>query len=171
MTVSNGVTIYLWRERKNISGMVYLNNLPRSRKKHKVTGVSCTVYKPFEEQVTSLNLPSTLSPLFEELDPKPGFLRIWPDKDKDIPLVETKYGLVPRGSVLSYQQQQTSKRSSENLAHPVPNFDLPDLGYQRTVLAEKELLHFNSLKVSLDQALEYEQMTRDQSQCVGTGIN
>ena len=34
----------------------------------------------FEEQVASLNLASTLSPLFDELDPKPGFLRIWPDK-------------------------------------------------------------------------------------------
>ena len=135
------------------------------KKKRKVSGVSCTVYKPFEEQIASLNLPSTLSPLFEHLDPKPGFLRIWPDKNKDIPLVETKYGLVPRGSVLSYQQQQPSKRNSDNLAHPVPNFDLPDLGYQPTVLAEKELLHFNSLKVSLDQALKYERMTRDQSMC------
>ena len=135
------------------------------KKKRKVSGVSCTVYEPFEEQVASLNLPSALSPLFEELDPKPGFLRIWPDKDEDIPLVETKYGLAPRGSVLSYQQQQTSKRCSENIAHPVPNFDLPNLGYQPTVLAEKQLLHFNSLKVSLDQALEYERMTRDQSMC------
>ena len=135
------------------------------KKKQRVSGVSCTVYKPFEGQVSSLNLPSTLSPLFEELDPKPGFLRVWPDKDEDIPLVETKFGLVPRGSVLSYQQQQTSKKSSENLAHPVPNFDLPDLCYQPTVLAEKELLHFNSLKVSVDQALEYERMTRDQSMC------
>lgn len=119
--------------------------------------------KPFEEQLASLNVPSTLNPLFDKLDPKPGFLRIWPEEDEDIPLVETKYGLVPRGSVLSYQQQQTSKRSSENPAHPVPNFDLPDLGFPPTVLTEKELLHFNSLAVSLDQALEYEQITRDQS--------
>ena len=57
-------------------------------------------------------------------------------KRKDIPVVETKYGLVPRGSVLSYQQQQTSKQNSENLAHPLPDFVLPDLGYQPTVLAE-----------------------------------
>ena len=57
------------------------------KKKRKVSAVSCTVYKPFEEQTASLNLPSTLSPLFEELDPKPGFLRIWPDKNEDIPLV------------------------------------------------------------------------------------
>ena len=52
------------------------------KKKRKVSAVSCTVYKPFEEQTASLNLPSTLSPLFEELDLKPGFLRIWPDKMK-----------------------------------------------------------------------------------------
>ena len=61
---------------------------------------------------TLANNKSTLRPLFEELDPKPGFLRIWPEKDEGIPLVETKYGLAPQGSVLSYQQQQTSKRSS-----------------------------------------------------------
>ena len=72
-------------------------------------------------------------------------------------------GWFHRGSVLSYQQQQTSKRSSENLAHPVPNFDLPDLGFLSTVLTEKKLLHFNSLAVSLDQALENERITRDQS--------
>ena len=52
------------------------------KKKRKVSGVSCTVYKPFEEQIASLNLPSTLSPLFEELDPKPGFLRIAQTKRK-----------------------------------------------------------------------------------------
>lgn len=133
------------------------------KKKRKVSGVTCTVYKPFEEQLASLNLLSTLNPLFDKLDSKPGSLRIWPEEDEDIPLVETKYGLVPQGSVLSYQQQQTSKRSSENPAHPVPNFDLPDLGFPPTVLTEKELLHFNSLAVSVDQALEYEQITRDQS--------
>ena len=71
------------------------------KKKRKVSGVSCTMYKPFEEQLASLNLPSTLNPLFDKLDPKPGFLRIWPKEDEDIPLVETKYGLVLRGSVLS----------------------------------------------------------------------
>lgn len=45
----------------------------------------------------------------------------------------------------------------------MPNFDLPDLENQPTALAEKELLHFISLAVSFDQALEYERMTRDQT--------
>ena len=52
------------------------------------------MYKPFKEQIASLNLPSTLSPL---LGPKPGFLGIWPDKNEDTPLVETKYGLFHGG--------------------------------------------------------------------------
>ena len=111
------------------------------------------MYKLFEEQVASLNLPPTLSPLFEGLHLNSGFLRIWPDKDDNFPLVETNYGLVPLGSVLCHQQQQTSERSSENLAHPVPNIDLPDLGCQATVLAEKELLHFNSLEVYMTQKI------------------
>ena len=57
----------------------------------------------------------------------------------------------------------SNKQVKEALAHPVPNFDLPDLGFPPTVLTEKKLLHFNSLAVSLDQALEYERITRDQS--------
>ena len=32
------------------------------KKRQKVSGVSCTVYKPFEEQIASLNLPSTPKP-------------------------------------------------------------------------------------------------------------
>ena len=75
------------------------------KKKGKMSRVSCTVYKPFKEQVASLHLPTTLSPLFEEPEPNLGFLRIWPDKDADIPVDETTYGLVPQGSVLSYQHK------------------------------------------------------------------
>lgn len=79
------------------------------KKRRKVSGVHCTVYKPFEQRLASLNLPSSLGPLFEELGPEPGFFRIWPDEDEDIPLVETKYGLVPRGSALPISRSKQVK--------------------------------------------------------------
>ena len=71
------------------------------KKKRKVSGVTSTIYKPFEEPLWSLDLPKILSPIFEGLNPKPAFLRVWPDDDEDVLLTESKYGLVPKGSVLS----------------------------------------------------------------------
>ena len=137
-----------------------LSNLPRLRK-NGCRGFLVLCTSLLENSLLPLiyQVPSThcLTSLTRSLD-------FWGFGQRKMnPLVETKYGLVPQGSVLSYQRQQTSKRSSENLAYPVLNFDLPDLGFPPTVLTKKELLHFNSLAVSLDQALEYERITRDQS--------
>lgn len=66
--------------------------------------------------------------------------------------------MVPRGSVLSYRQWQTSERSSENFAHPVPNFDLPDLEYQP--LLRKSYCTSFPLQYLLIEPLN---MTRDQT--------
>ena len=74
--------------------------------------MTSTVYKAFEESISSLDLPEILSPIFEGLNPKPGFLRVLLDDDKDVPLTESKYGLVPKGSVLSYQQSLPSKKTA-----------------------------------------------------------
>ena len=63
------------------------------KKKRKVSVVTSTVYKPFEEPLWSLDLPEILSPTFEGLNPKPGLLRIWPDDDEDVLLIQRKYGL------------------------------------------------------------------------------
>ena len=86
--------------------------LAQVKKKRKVSGVTSTVYKAFEEPLSSLDLPEILSPIFEGLNPKPGFLRVLLDDDKDVPLTESKYGLVPKGSVLSYQQSLPSKKTA-----------------------------------------------------------
>ncbi|XP_068728761.1 uncharacterized protein [Montipora capricornis] len=135
------------------------------KKKRKVSGVTSTVYKPFEEPLWSLDLPTILSPIFEGLNPKPGFLRVWPDDDEDVLLTESNYGLVPKGSVLSYQQSLPSKKTAAatNLSLPVPDFQLPVFTHPPTVLSEKQQLHYDSLTVTMEQALEYEEQTREQS--------
>ena len=79
------------------------------KRKRKVSGVTSTVYKPFDEPLWSLDLPKILSPIFEGLNPKPGSLRIWPDDDEDVLLTESKYGIVPKGSVLSFQRSQVKR--------------------------------------------------------------
>lgn len=120
-----------------------------------------TVYKPFDEPLWSLDLPKILSPIFEGLNPEPGFLRVRPDDDEDVLLTESKYGLVPKGSLLSYQQSLPSKKTSAatNLSLPVPDFQLPVFTNPPTVLSEKQQLHY----VTMEQALEYEEQTREQS--------
>lgn len=72
--------------------------------KKRKTGVISTVFKPFEALMSSLNLPKVLTPLFSGITPSPGYLRIWPDENENPELVDSKYGPVPKGSVLSYQQ-------------------------------------------------------------------
>lgn len=98
-----------------------------------------TIYKPFKDELSSILLVNTLSPVFEGCDPKPGFTRIWPDKDEDVPLVNTKFGLVPKGSVLSYEQAVVNKEQITHLNHTdslsAPNFDLPILRSPVTVLS------------------------------------
>ena len=104
----------------------------------------------------SLDLPEILSPILEGLKPKPGFLRVWPDDDEDVLLTESKYGLVPKGSVLSYQQSLPSKKTAAatNLSPPVPDFQLPVFTYPLTALSEKQQLRYDSLTVTMKQALD-----------------
>jgi hypothetical protein len=72
-----------------------------------------------------------LAPTFEGQKPKPEFLRIWPDDDEDVPLVISKFGVVPKGSVLSYQQPPPNVQPVSNICKP--DFVLPDLTYPRSV--------------------------------------
>ena len=86
------------------------------KRKRKVSIVTSTVYKPFDEPLWSLDLPNILSPIFEGLNPKPGSLRIWPDDDEDVLLTESKYGIVPKGSVLSFQQSQVKRLQLQQIS-------------------------------------------------------
>ena len=133
-----------------------------SKKKRKVTGVRNIVYQPFKQPLYSLNLPKTLTPTFREHKPQPGYLRIWPDDEEDVPVVESKFGVVPKGSVLSYQQPLPKSLPEPNEA-TLPEFDLPSLPYPSVVLTEKQQLFYDSLSVTREQSLEYETLTREQS--------
>jgi len=122
------------------------------------------MYKPFEEPLMIIDLPKALTPVFQQHIPKPGYLRIWPDEDEDVPLVHSKYGLVPKGSVLSYQQPLPANQPSDSDPELAPpDFNLPELPSLHTVLLEKQQLFYDSLAVTTNQFLDYEQQTRDQS--------
>ena len=124
------------------------------------------MYKPFEGPLSSINLPAVLSPIFSDTTPKPGYMRIWPDENENIELVESKYGPVPKGSVLSYQQcrLKPSKTLTLDPTIHVPDFKLPILSCPSLIgLNEREQLFYELLSVTNEQALKYESETREQS--------
>ena len=133
-------------------------------KKQKISGVTSKVYRPFKKPLTDLNIPAALGPLIKDITPEPGFLRIWPDSDEEITFVESRFGMVPKGSVLSYQQPNSASTSvNVNSEISVPEFNFPHLSYPPIVLDEKQQLHFSSLRISEEQSKEYEFQTREQS--------
>ena len=138
-----------------------------SQKKHQkkrktISGVASTVFKPFQQPLHILDMPKMLRPVFENLTPKPGFLRIWPNDDEDVKLTKSRFGLVPKGSVLSYHQPQPTSipKTDPNIC---PEFALPELTYPDTVLPEKEQFYYDSLAITRAQSSEYEAQTREQS--------
>ena len=138
------------------------DNPPKKRKK--VSGVSQKLYKPFNESLAELNIPAALAPLIKNACPEPGFLRIWPEEEQDTPLVQCKFGLVPKGSVLSYQQPPSpSKSLYDKREISVPYFNFTCLSFPPTVLEEKQQLLFESLKITEEQSKEFELQTREQS--------
>lgn len=137
---------------------------PTKKQKENISGVTSKVYKPFKKPLTDLNIPTALGPLIKDVTPEPGFLRIWPDSDEEITFVESRFGMVPRGSVLSYQQPNSAGTSvNVNSEVSVPEFTFPQLSYPAIVLDEKQQLHFESLQISEEQSKEYELQTREQS--------
>ncbi|CAI5655684.1 unnamed protein product [Oreochromis niloticus] len=87
----------------------------------------------------------------------------------DKPLVESAFGLVQEGSVLSYQQPVLTTRYITLHRDGPPTPHLPLEGYDILpsdcvfVCSEEELLHLKSLSVTLEMAHKIEEATREQS--------
>ena len=98
------------------------------------------MYKPFNKLLTDLNIPAALGPLIKDVNPEPGFLRIWPDSEEEIAFVESRFEMVP------YQEPNFASMSvNVNSEISVPEFDFPDLSYPAIVRNKKKQLHFSSL--------------------------
>jgi hypothetical protein len=145
---------------------------PSTDKGQKVAeGIWSTVYNPVRTPLAEVRLPELLCPYMDSvtLEDRPQFCQLWePGTTHDY--VESNFGLVPRGSVLSYQLP--SRNSDVELCvaitdvSPPPRFKFPDLGdyvarFQPLTpdLNEK----FKCLFVSEEQSFEFEEATRDQS--------
>lgn len=138
------------------------DNPPKKRKK--VSGVSQKLYKPCHESLEELNIIAALAPLIGNTCPQSGFLRIWPEEEQDTLLVHCKFGVVPKGSVLSYQQPPSPSKSLYDKSEiSVPYFNFTCLSFPPTVLEEKQNFKFESLKITEEQSKTFELQTREQS--------
>ena len=109
----------------------------QSKKKRKITGVPPKLYKPLKQSLAELDVAAALGPLIKDSSPELGFLRIWPEEGRDTPLVHCRFGLVPKGSVLSYQQPLTAKKSLNFYSDiSAPGFNFPTLSFPPIVLEE-----------------------------------
>jgi hypothetical protein len=68
-------------------------------------GVTPTTYCPVKQPVPWYSFASKLTECLEEHDKNAQWLKILKTNDEN-PLVQSKYGLVPHGSILSYQLKQ-----------------------------------------------------------------
>ena len=141
------------------------------RKRPGLDGIQSTLYNPVETPLHEIDLPSLLCPYFNSLEWKnrPQWSQIW-SPGTDLPLVETKFGLVPKGSLLSYHladNQSTNGDIVLNGGNPsTPPFALPDLtNYVTEFLPLNHDVQgkYNSLFVTDEQSIEYEQLTKEQS--------
>ncbi|XP_034056443.1 uncharacterized protein LOC117535898 isoform X2 [Gymnodraco acuticeps] len=87
----------------------------------------------------------------------------------DKPLVESAFGIVQEGSVLSYQMPALTSRYTTLHTDTPPTPHLPIEGYVilpcdlPLVCSEEEQLHMNSLSVDLEMSHKIEEATREQS--------
>ncbi len=144
----------------------------RRTKRTCVQGVGSTLYNPVSAPLAAIQLPNMLCPYFNSLEWKhrPQYSQLW-QADCSIPNIDSTFGLVPKGSVLSYQQACVATDSGnvvvcETALTPDP-FIFPDFSYivadRIAGLTEDLLRKFSGLIVSVNQAAEYEMATRQQS--------
>ncbi|XP_034088235.1 uncharacterized protein LOC117556808 [Gymnodraco acuticeps] len=87
----------------------------------------------------------------------------------DKPLMESAFGIVQEGSVLSYQMPALTSRYTTLHTDTPPTPHLPIEGYVilpcdlPLVCSEEEQLHMNSLSVDLEMSHKIEEATREQS--------
>ena len=110
----------------------------------------------------------------KSLNPEPLLWSLLPDLENfassQLPSVQTKFGMVPKGSVISYQQRLTEKYVINNYAQTTfPKLPLPDAGerFKNNVsicLDSNKLAKLESLSVTLEMAHALEEKTREQDE-------
>ena len=167
---------------------------PEKGKKRSIDGVQCSLYNPigtnfppkkfikdFQKEMTTVFPGTQFSKLFEtdtatdttDTTDTTADTTDMTDTDTDTAdttdtaVTECKFGLVPKGSVLSYQQTLAPDYSYiRNIPQSEEFPKLPTticLQNYSAALQRKESLYFEGLQISLQESHEIEEQTRDQS--------
>ncbi|CAB1315050.1 unnamed protein product [Coregonus sp. 'balchen'] len=134
------------------------------------SGIRSTLYKGYSGELPD---PSTLNPLPAYADMEPDSLPLICRMNitSDKPLVDSIFGKVQTGSILSYQHPPPPPDSVviHEDAPPFPKVPLDGYHLQPTdcsyeIMTDQEKLHLSSLSVTLSQSHLIEEATRCQSE-------
>ena len=129
-------------------------------------GCKSKLYNPITVPLSELSIRDKLWPtLSSDAVSKTQWSQLWSLGEKP-PLVDSAFGPVPKGSVLSYQHPLKEEPTFVGPSEP-PKLHLPSLPlYEANIaVSQQQLDHIASLGVTNDEALEYEQHTRKQGAC------
>ncbi|XP_078700043.1 uncharacterized protein LOC144926880 [Branchiostoma floridae x Branchiostoma belcheri] len=136
------------------------------RKRVAQAGVVPNLYCPVPQPIASAEFTTSLMEQLGAANSDAQILKVLP-KSPNPPSVPSKFGAVPHGSVLSYQQKPQQK-NGDIINHPskptYPAFPVPPLpSTYHHVPSQTEQEVYLGLHLTLSQAHEVEENTRDQS--------
>jgi hypothetical protein len=139
----------------------------KKKKKWSIDGVQSSLYNPISKQFPPSQFVKDFQKAMITEFPETQFSKLFDPTEAAVDLTECKFGIVPEGSVLSYQQKLTPDFS--NIVKIPQSEKFPNLPIQiclqtyNTVLKEKELTHFDGQQILSSESHEIEKETRDQS--------
>lgn len=142
----------------------------KTKKRQMTEGRQSTFYNPLRCPLSDVRLADQLCPYFDSLSwpEMPQYAQLWSPGISPV-FVDSNVGLVPKGSVLSYQQKLCASTDSiivDDQAPDLPPFYFPDLSHFLKPffpLSHSTSSKYYSLFVSPMQTVEYERLTRSQS--------
>lgn len=145
---------------------------PKKVVKRTVEGIIMpSVYCPVQPVIPAISFTNTLTKQLQSISSDTQLLQILPSSSDPFTfqLVKSKFGDVPKGSVLSYQQKPDANSSGDitNIpdAPPYPWFSLPEQPHRvHIVLTNAQQEIFQGLHVTDAQSQDIELHTRIQSQ-------
>ena len=141
----------------------------KSTKKTVTDGVRSTLYNAVAAPLSTIQLNNMLLPAMRASSINPQVTQLW-HFEQQPQTVNTTFGLVPKGSLLSYQLNPRNLSTSDNNtivvpSPPLPQIQFPELHQRYNIaLNLKEQNVYDSLTVTTKQAVEIERITRAQSE-------
>ena len=163
LTVLNPDQCQSWSSRNHPN---HLQTQESWEKKNNFQAIKSNLYNPVTVPLAELQIKEKLWPTLSSGQvPSTQWSQIW-SQGEEAPMVNSSYGMVPKGSVLSYQCPATKEVRRVGPAEPPP-LTLPELPPYAINLAcsQNQLDHVASLGVTEEEAREYEAHTRQQGQC------